>query len=276
MERISNLLQQWLIWWEACNDPFFKSLTSHCRSFFTSVAAGGRQQGGKCEGSGSTHHKVAFSSPSFLKVFWLRVDFQRQQKLGALLCPLSLAFLPELNMTQKLGCHGEKQPPDFMHALTYHRATVSAIWLPVYPFLSSASKLRNCTFLPFWHNYFLILYNTCFSLIIFMSEIKHCLCTWSPTDRSSFCTKLAQDQLAPGKFLPALSPRGNWILWSLSRALKTFSQISVSQWSSLPEHGQGNECKIFHCLWYDYQRPLLFTECLNATLDLQSNKGKSG
>lgn len=39
----------------------------------------------------------------------------------------------------------------------------------------------------------------------------------------------------------------------------------MSQGSSFPEHGQGNKRKIFHLLRYDYQRLLLFTECLNAT-----------
>lgn len=35
-----------------------------------------------------------------------------------------------------------------------------------------------------------------FRLMIFMREIKYCLCAQSPADSSSFCTKLAQDQLA--------------------------------------------------------------------------------
>lgn len=90
----------------------------------------------------------------------------------------------------------------WLRALIYHRAM-----LPAYTFLSSASKLCDCTFLPFWHNYFsyFIIHVLRFRLMILMSKIKYCLCTQSPADSSSFCTKLAQDQLASkNSFQPSL------------------------------------------------------------------------
>lgn len=114
VERIRNLLQQWCVWWEACNDqaPHWPLLLMLYFSCCWRAAA--RR---KVWRLWATQH-VSFSSPLFITVFWLRVDFQRHQQLEVLLCPLSLAFLPELNMTLKLRCCGEEQSPDSMHRLT--------------------------------------------------------------------------------------------------------------------------------------------------------------
>lgn len=109
-------------------------------------------------------------------------------------------FPPRAHCGTETWMPWEKQSPDFMHWLT----VLSALWLTVSP--SSAVPLSyviDYTFLPFRHNYFLILHNTCFSFMNFRSEVKYWLCIWNPTDSFSFCTKLAQDQLASKKFFPS-------------------------------------------------------------------------
>lgn len=53
------------LWWSR----FFKFLTGSCCPCFALVAAGGRQWGGRCEGSGLNHNKALFSSVSSIRLF---------------------------------------------------------------------------------------------------------------------------------------------------------------------------------------------------------------
>ena len=178
-------------------------------------------------------------------------------------------------MARKRRCHGETQSLDPMH---WRTIGPSSLHVGCQSPPSSAAPVSYVT-----AHFYLS------GIIIFSYFIIHALVWWSLQVKLNtvFAFEVLLTVLAFAQSWPKISspvknssqlalPKetGFYEAWHI--AYKLFHRFQCHNDLVSKKVVKENECKMFHCLWCDYQMPLLFTECLSVTLDLQSKKGKSG